>query len=323
MMRFAKGLLVIGAVALAACGGETKKVTNVIDCRPSLWNSAAPAAPPCTVALNFRVTDTNAVFSGGQLEWKGSMRYDPLTRLAYWDTFWTGPYPKMYDDGAWDDATPANRGHEPSGEVKGDGIFGVTIFVYPPDPAAETFEYGLNDSTYSNGWIWPPGPNGSVVVPVGATGEIDAPNFALPAFGTTNLKLTIDLANLAGGFALPAGVTAVQVKGSAWAWSDVAIVDDGTKGDDVASDDIYTFVLSEYIGVGKAFPHTGLLATGAKPEFVFDFLAPDPAYTEYKLGGAAQSAGVQAFTGLTGTGGPWATAAISVNTSNNTYITIP
>lgn len=323
MMRIVKGVLVVGVVLLGACGDTTEQVTNVISCKPSLWNTAAPVAPPCSVALNFRVTDTNAVFADGQLEWKGSMRYDPLTRLAFKDSSWSGPYPKMYDDGAWDAAVAADRGHEPSGEVKGDGIFGVTIFVYPPDSATETFEYGLNDSTYANGWIWPPGPNGSVLVPAGATGQIDAPDFALPAFGAVNVKLTIDVGALDTTFPLPAAFTAVQVKGSAWAWTDVPIVDDGTAGDDLAADGIYTFVLSEYVGAGKPLPHTGLLAAGATPEFVFDFVAPDPAYTEYKVGGAASATGVLAWTGPTGIAGPWVTATIGVNSSNNTFITIP
>lgn len=326
MMRIVKGLLLSGAMLLVACGSETKNVTNVISCKPSVFNPGAtvPAPQPCTVALNFRVTDTNSVFTDGQLEWKGSMRYDPITRIAYKDGNWTGPYPRMYDDGAWDDPTPANRGHEPSGEVKGDHIFGVTVFVYPPDTGSTTFEYGLNDSTYANGWIWPPGPNGTVVVPAGATSEIDASSFALPAFGSTNLKLEINVNALAGGFTVPAAFTAVQVKGSAWAWTDVEIKDDGLNGDAAAGDGIYTFVLSNYIGAGKLLPHTGLLATGAKPEFVFDFVAPSPAYTEYKVGSVAQSTGVTASTGPTGTGGPWTNAAIAINAANsNTYVTIP
>jgi len=324
MRRIVMGILAVGTALLGACGGETKKVTNVIDCKPALWNTAAPAAPACSVALNFRVNDTNAVFSDGQLEWKGSMQYDTLTRLAYKDSFWTGPYPKLYDDGAWDEATPANRGHEPSGEVKGDGIFGVTIFVYPLDSDTETFEYGLNDSTYSNGWLWPPGPNGIVVVAAGATGEIDAPDFALPAFGAVNLRLTIDTTNLDAGFTLPTEITKFQVKGSGWAWTDVEIFDDGLAGDDTAADGIYTFVLSNYIGAGKPLAHTGLLASGATAEFVFDFVrATAPLYTEYKVGSAAASVGVAASTGPTGTGGPWAARTISVNASNNTYITAP
>jgi hypothetical protein len=323
MRRIVMGALMVGVALLGACGDETKKVTNVISCKPALWNSAAPVAPPCSVALNFRVADTNAVFAGGQLEWKGSMQYDPLTRLAYKDAAWTGPYPKMYDDGAWDDLTPANRGHEPSGEAKADGTFGVTIFVYPPATGTETFEYGLNDSTYANGWLWPAGPNGTLAVPSTATGQIDAPNFALPVFGAVNVMLTINTGALDATFPLPVGVTAVQVKGSGWAWTDVVILDDGLNGDATAGDGIYTFVLSNYIGVGKPLPHTGLFASGATPEFVFDFVAPDPVNTEYKVGGAAATAGVSAFTGPTGTVGPWTTATISLQTNNNTYITIP
>lgn len=323
MLRIVKGFLVVGAVLLGGCGKETTNVTNVTSCKPSIWNTAAPAAPPCTVALNFRVTDTNAVFTDGQLEWKGSMQYDPITRIAYKDGNWAGPYPRMYDDGAWDDTALATPGHEPSGETKGDHIFGVTIFVFA-SAAGETFEYGLNDSTYANGWIWPNPSNGTVVVPAGASGEIDAQSVALPAFGAVNLKLTLDTNSLDAGFTLPTAITAVQVKGSGWAWTDVTMKDDGLVGDAAAGDGIYTFILSNYIGAGNLLPHTGLFASGAKPEFVFDFVrATDPLYTEYKVGGAAATAGVTAATGVTGTAGPWTTATIQMQTNNNTYVTIP
>lgn len=326
MMRIAKGLLLAGAVLLGACGSETKNVTNVTDCQPSRWNAAAPTAPPCTVALNFRVTDTNAVFSDGQLEWKGSMQYDPITRIAYQDSSWTGPYPKLYDDGAWDDATPANRGHEPSGEVKGDGIFGVAIFVYPPATDSQTWEYGLNDSTYSNGWLWPPGPNGSIAVDATSTGHIDAPDFALPAFGTIDVKLTIDVAGLAGGFdyAGLANKTPVQVKGTITSWSDVVIYDDGTHGDDTAADGIYTLVLSQFVGAGSPLPHSGLAKSGDTVEFVFAF-GPghlgDATYTEYKVSSVPPTTGVAAYTGAPAS---WTARTVgNLSTNSNTYITVP
>src|SRR5207237_648663 len=63
----------------------------------------------------------------------------------------------------------------------------------------------------------------------------------------------------------------VTIKGSGWAWSEVTLLDDGTKGDAAAGDGKFTYQLSQYVGAGKKFPHTGLANSGDKPEFIVVF----------------------------------------------------
>jgi len=327
MMRFIKGFVIVAVGVLAGCGSETKKVTNVIDCKPTLFDTTAPEAPACTVPVNFIVDDSaNLVFADGEMQWKGSMKYDPLTRIVYKDSSWSGPFAPLYDDGAWDDPVLANRGHEPRGQVKGDHIFGATVFVYPPDTGTESYEYGLIDHPFGDGWMWPPGPNGGYVVAAGATLPVNATGLTLAAFGTVDLKLTINVAALAAGFTMPTITTPVQVKGSAWSWNDIPIYDDATHGDDVASDGIYTFVLSQFVGPGKLLYHSGLLNSGVIAQFVFAF-GPghlgDPDYTEYKVSSTPPITGVTAYTGPAG--GPWVAATIGNMATGdpNTFITTP
>lgn len=327
MMRFVKGFSIVAAALLAACGSETKKVTNVIDCKPVLFNTALPAAPPCTVPVNFVVDDTaNMLFADAEMQWKGSMKFDPLTRVAFKDSSWSGPFAPLYDDGAWDAALPADRGHEPHGQVKGDHIFGITVFVYPPDTGTESYEYGLIDHMFGDGWMWPSGPNGGFEVAAGATQAITATGLTLQPFGTVDLKLTINVNALDAGFTMPAVTTPVQVKGSGWSWFDIPIYDDGTHGDDTASDGTYTFVLSQYVGAGKLLYHSGLLGNNEIVQFVFAF-GPghlgDANYTEYKVSGAASKTGVAAYTGPAG--GPWTAATVgNMGTGDpNTFITTP
>lgn len=304
------------AVTLAACGGSSSKST------PATPGFPQPAG---TVAVNFSVDDTaNKVFTAGQLKWKGSLLFDATTRKITYDSTWSGGvaragFPTLYDDGPWNVDPP---GHEPAGSVAGDRKWGVTVFVTPPATGSQAYEYGLIDelyeATYGNGWIWV-GTNGSFNVAAGATAPINATGLTLPAFGTTDLQLTLDTNNLDPATTWDTSV--VQVKGSAWAWGNIALADDGTKGDATAGDGIYTFQLSSYVGAGSTRPHTGLLSSGNKPEFIW--VLGTGTGVEYKdASSVADLIGVAAATKLAG--GAFAPATVTINpANNNTWITVP
>jgi len=219
----------------------------------------------------------------------------------------------VYDDGPW-----SAGGHEPAGATAGDNIWGVTVWV--SNAAEESFEYGAIRGSVdgSDGqWIWT-GSNGTFTVTAGATTAIDAQGLVVAAFGTTDMKLTIDVsndgANLDANFQTIDYTGKVKVKGTASSWAEVAMNDDGLAGDATADDGIYTFVLSEKKGA-----YDGLLKSGDKPEFVFVLDG-----TEYKASsGEAASAGVMAYTKAAG--GDWTAATVETQTDNNknTFITAP
>jgi hypothetical protein len=286
----------VGFLGLVLACGEDKKPTFV--------------QPAGTVAVNFTVDDSaNKVFTAGQLKWKGSMIYDPATNLVTYDGTWSGgttgqEWAVLYDDGSW-----KAGGHEPEGSKAGDNKWGVTVFATPPATGSQTYEYGLIDVVYEtdfgNGWIWT-GANGQFLVNAGATAEINAPGITLPQFGTIDMKLVIDSNNLAAG---TWNTSKVTVKGSATAWSEVTLTNDGSGK--------FPFLLSNVVGAGKTFIHSGLLKTGDKPEFIFVFNG-----VEYKTSGTANTTGVTAFTGPSGN--PTTAATVLINaTNNNTYILIP
>lgn len=281
--------------------------------------------PAGTVAVNFEVDDTaNHAFGAGELKWKGSMIYDEATRKITFDGTWSGgtglQWAPLYDDGPWNavNATTGQPGHEPAGSVAGDHVWGVTVFATPPATGSQAYEFGLIDvlyeTSFGNGWIWR-GSNGSFTVNAGATAAIDAvaTPFVLPAFGTVDMQLTIDT----GGLATGTWVSPVKVKGSTWAWGEIELLDDGLKGDATASDGIYTFNLSEYVGAGTTRPHTGLLSVGNAPEWVFVFNG-----VEYKDGGGtAEATGVAAGVSYDGT--TWVPMTIQIAANKNTYFTVP
>jgi hypothetical protein len=321
---------IVAAAALAACSSSSSDNGG---------GTPYPGfvQPAGTVAVNFTVDDTaNKVYTAGNLKWKGSMIYNATTREITPDPTWSGVFPgggplsgwaALTDDGPWTVSTTA---HEPVGSTAGDHKWGVTVFVVPPVSGSTTFEYGLIDTEYEtlygNGWIWT-GANGTVSVPAGATAPINAPGLVIPAFGTNDIQLEIDTS------ALDAAVTGVgttiSVKGSAWAWGLVDI--SGSK-----TGTTYSFTLSDHIGAGKQFNHTGLLHSGNNPEFIFTFDAMTVGTTtccasgcdnaspcEYKVSGVAASTGVSAGT-RAGTSGTFTPATVSVNGgNNNTYITVP
>ncbi len=223
------------------------------------------------------------------------------------DPVWAGPWAPLYDDGSF-----SQGGHEPEGSTAGDHKFGTVVFVTPPASGTDTYEYGMIDQTYQlnfgNGWIWPAGPNGVFLVPSGATADLQAAGMALMKFGAIDLQLTIDTNALS-----PSGIwdrSKVSVKTSAWGWSELTLADDGTGR--------YTMTLSSAVGAGHTYPHTGLLSTGDKPEFVFVFNGK-----EYKEpDGTASVAGVSAGTRAPGAGS-FTPAVIEISKAKNTYVTIP
>ncbi len=192
------------------------------------------------------------------------MRYDAVTRVAKLDPNWAGPFPLLYDDGPWNAG-----GHEPIGNVAGDGLWGVTVFVRPPVNGAELYEYGLDDSTLFNSWLWP-GRNGTFSVAAFATEPITVTGLTMPRFGLTDFVLVINTNALTPRS--PAwDLSSVHLTGNRWAWTPVQLFDDGTRGDEVAGDGRYTFQLSRYLGVANSLPHSGLVSSGDVVEFIFSF----------------------------------------------------
>lgn len=298
-------------VALAGCGSESTPATP--DARPS----GGFMQPAGTVAVSFTVDDTaNKVYGPGDLQWKGSMIYDPATRKITKDPSWGGPWATLYDDGPWNQGTPA--GHEPIGAVANDHKWGITVFATPPATGTDAYEYGLNDNLYQtnfgNGWVWL-GSNGTFNVAAGATAAINATGQTFPKFGTTDLQLKIDTNALGPG---TWDTSKVGVKGSGWAWGVVDLTASLSGG-------VATFTQSAVIGAGKPFSHTGLFNSQDKPEFIFVFGTGTG--KEYKdASGNALATGITAGAKASGAS-TFTTIAVTVYTkpagNGNTYVTIP
>jgi hypothetical protein len=223
--------------------------------------------PAGTVPVNFIIDDSaNKLYDiAGGLAWKGSFAFDAATRLLTHDPGWSGPFLRVHDDGPWNDG-----GHEPVGATAGDNIWGITAFVRPGAEAL-SFEFAaleaLDETDRQGICIWT-GPNGTFSVPANADQAIDAGRLAIPAHGSHDLRLELTVDDLAGEFADLDLTSGVRVQGRAWG-ALVELVDDGTQGDRIRDDGVFTFVLSEHVGPGTPAPYRGLLATGDQPEFVF------------------------------------------------------
>ena len=169
-------------------------------------------------------------------------------------------------------------------------------------------------------WIWNvPGGNGKFTVAVGASADITATGMALPAFGTTDLRLTINTTTLAPGFEAFMPANGVKVKSSAWGWSEQTMVDDGTKGDVMAADGIFTMVLSEFVGEGKPLGRlVGLLKTGDEAQFVFVLGG-----VEYKVAGTPPTQGVAVA--VKPQGGAFTDVAVDnkPDGDKNTFVVVP
>lgn len=311
MKRMSWILIAALSATLAACGDDDDKDDG---------NNGFPQ-PAGTVVVNFVIDDTaNQKWQSEELEWKGQVQYDPVTRIAHFNSDWNAEDPgwaKLYDDGPW-----TSGGHEPANATANDHKLGIAVFIVPPAAGQEplVFTYGLRDATnpdrVNGGWMWS-GDNGTFTVAPGATGTITAPGIAFPAKGAIDFKIVLDTANLAEGFTDP---TSVKVKGSAASWVEYDCFDDATHGDDTTGDGKFTWVLSLAIDT-ESPPYPGLLAVGDEPEFVFVLDG-----VEYKVGSDASPTGVTAFVKYAGTTA-WVEETVGSKANpfggSNTYITVP
>lgn len=267
--------------------------------------STAFTPPVGHAGVTFEIDDSaNKTYAtADNLNWQGSFTYDEATRTFTKDTSWAGPAATLYDDGPY-----TTGGHEKVGAVKGDNKWGAVMWF--ASPAADTdFEYGARAG---ESWIWTSadGKNGKFTVPANSTATIDAVGLVIPKFGTNDLKLTLDMNLVPAAFK---AATTIQVKGSSWAWNLVAMTDDATKGDATKDDKIYTFVMGQNL-----LPHTGLLNSGAEPQFVFML-----DNVEYKENSKPLTTGVKAYTKATGADWVEATVKNKPDGDQNTYVTVP
>lgn len=285
---------------------------------PATYGAFSGTKPLCTIEVSFSIDDSaNRVYGATDgLAWKGSLDFDSSSRILTRDPSWgggTGPYPLLYDDGPW-----TAGGHEARTATASDNIWSVATFFVPGEEATD-FEYGavrLWEPGEQGEWIWS-GSNGTFSVPGNATEDVAAPGLVLPAFGSIDLRLTINTSSLAAEFADFDVTRGVRVKSSGWGWSLVDCGDLGQNGDLASGDGIFTFVMRENIGRGNALPYSGLFASGARAEFVFELGG-----VEYKVGGAASAIGVRAELQLPK--GPWGPLEIAVDpVSNNTFVVFP
>jgi hypothetical protein len=264
--------------------------------------------PAGTVAVSFSVDDgINQVFTQGDLRWKGAMRYDASSRTFTGDPTWKGPFAPLYDDGPWNQVNPLTTqpGHEPIGSTAGDHIWGVTAFVAAPEAGTVSYGYGLIDHACGDGWIWV-GENGMFSVAAGS-GPITAAGMTFAKFGTVDLEVAVDTSQLDSRSTWD--TSRVALKGSAWAWQEVQLTDDGSGK--------FVFTLSNVVGPGHADPHAGLLHSGDTPEWVFVFNG-----REYKvLGGVPSIAGITARTKAQGAD-TWTSAVVGSDWKGAT-ITVP
>lgn len=277
------------------------------------------------IKVNFTIDDTaNQIYDeAGGLAWKGSFAFDSATRIMT-KTGWTGPFAKV-----WDDGPVSAGGHEPEGSTAGDHKWGIEALIAKPS-ADEMYQYGAISGSVNGSdgsWIWglQHSMDGVFTVPANSDDPITVLGLTLPAFGTVDFRLTIDTSTLATEFATTNPDDGIGVKGSAWGWGPTLLTDDGQNGDVTAGDGIYTFQLSEFVGVGNPFRYFGKAKSGDEPEFVFVF-GPDPAAgLEYKVSGAASRQGIAAA--VKAEGAPdWTVVPVQVRPgpqNTNTYITVP
>ncbi len=255
----------------------------------------APERPAGMAALWIAVDDRAAgTYQDGQLKWNGSFEWDEASNTVVFSASWLPderPYPVLRDDGPL-----SAGGHEPEGQVAGDGVHSTVVFV---DASAEavTIEYGVINEL--DNWIWV-GPNGTLTVPEGATGSFHAAGLEIEGFGDVDVTLTLDGGALdplvyPDGLPVAAQDAKVYLKGTLTNWAPVLIRDDGRRGDAAADDGIYTYRQSERLGA-----HEGLLSEGQEAQFVWVHLF-DPEGDvkelgrEYKATAEALPEGVPTF----------------------------
>jgi hypothetical protein len=174
-------------------------------------------------------------------------------------------------------------------------------------PTVDTrVQYGAQDE---NGWIWS-GTNGELLVPANQTLPLTASGMSIPAAGTIDLKLTINTSALAPGVPFTPG-DLVRVKCSASNWFPSPTIGLGP---------VYSMTLSNVVGPGTTYAHTGLLHSGDRVEFVFTF-GPDSNAVEYRVGSAASAVGVTAQTKPPG--GAWTAVTVTTAANTNLVLTVP
>ncbi len=253
------------SLAICGCGGGGGGSDAGLDADGGAGDGGDGKAtfikPAGYTSVTFYVDDTsNQTYASSDIEWKGSFVYDPQTNIIEHDASWAGevgPYPPLYDDGPI-----AEGGHEMPGARAGDHIFSVEVYVLADESFDTDFQYGAINE-FDN-WIWE-GPNGEFNLPAGSSERIDATGYVIPAFGTYDMRVTLDLAGLNEAF-LPFDPLSdrVYLKGSMNSWDARQLLDNGEKGDLVSGDGIYTYHHAENLG-----PHDGMLFAGQHVQFVF------------------------------------------------------
>ncbi len=131
-----------------------------------------------------------------------------------------------------------------------------------------------------------------------------------PAFGGTDLLIVIDTSALDPSAAWDTSV--IRIKSSVWGWALTTVP--------VGADGLATFALSDMVGAGRAFTHTGLLDSGDGLEFTLVFGPGDG--VEYRgPNGAALTSGATAF--VQPAGASPVPANIQLASDNNSYVAIP
>lgn len=223
---------------------------------------AAPERPAGTAAIWIAVDDRAAgTYDDGQLKWNGSFEWDEASNTVMFSASWLPterPYPVLRDDGPL-----SAGGHEPEGQLAGDGIHSTVVLV-DASAAAQTFEFGIINEL--DNWIWV-GPNGTLTVPEGSSGSFEAAGLAIEGFGDVDVRIVLDAAQLdplVYPEGLPVADPKVYLKGTLSNWGPVLVRDDGRKGDAEAGDGLYTYLQSERLGA-----HEGLLSVGQQAQFVW------------------------------------------------------
>jgi len=308
-------LSVLGLVLL--CTACEKPADGRLGVTGEALDAPAFVQPAGTVAVGFSVDDRlNRVYGEGDLKWKGGFILDPATRILTRDDGWSGGvdlegFPTLHDDGPW-----TTGGHEPVGAQPGDHVWGVTVFVAPPVAGEDAFQYGLIDAlyerSYGNGWIWY-GPNGTFVVPAGATEPITAEGMRFDKFGKQDLRFVLDTKALSEpGWTWDTWF--VGVKSSWWGWAVAGMADLG--------DGVYAVDLGSLL---EFLPHTGFMMQGSSAEFVF--MLGDYEYVVWNTDGTnwwpeVQTAGVTVQTRCKNAEA-WVPVPIEFADDLNTMITAP
>jgi len=312
------------SITVLATGCEQPADPGQAEKEDSMRERPTPFVPPAgTVAVDFRVDDrANRVYRAGDLVWKGSFLFDPPTRVLTLDPTWSGAvpgaaplsgWPTLFDDGPW-----TRGGHEPEGSRARDHVWGVTAFVPVPafDPAG--FQYGLTDATYEaahgNGWSWRKGPNGAFTVAPGQTGAIEAEGMAFRRFGRADLRLELDTGQLEQPW-VGWNTASVGVKSSAWGWGVVPMAAEGGGR--------YAVELGQLLASGD-FDHSGRLAPGDQPEFVFVLTGVDyTGWIPWEWTFRALTGGVTASFRCEEEG-PFVTLPLEIDPAKaNTQVTVP